>query len=206
MFRHTYTHTWQITMNESHAKFQVKFFNCDSYKNSVRTNGTVFFHRCSHLFLFFSPVWIEDVKDFFHTCSLSVKRELKDVWLYVQSTGKSLVILHNSCFSHAFLSNVVQLPARGLVQPMNCFRLACCHLPTETERGCRGQVFSSQPKLSIQFFSLLNPENMRAQFPPNEQQRCPKRREKRWTLLRTHSPSLSSQDMPSTPMLLLHPR
>jgi len=29
-------------------------------------------------------------------------------------------------------------------------------------------MFSSQPKLSIQAFSLLNPENMRAQFPPNE--------------------------------------
>ena len=84
---------------------------------------------------FFFPVWMEDVEDFFHTCFLSVKRELKDIWLYVQSTGKRLVIIHNSCFSRAFQSNVVRQLTWRLVQPMNCFCLVCCYLPTERCRG-----------------------------------------------------------------------
>lgn len=126
-------------MNKSHAQFQVKIFNCDSYENSVHTSGTIFVHRCSHLFLFFSPVWMEDVEDFFHTCSLSVKKELKDIWVYVQRTGKRLVILHNTCFAHASQSNAVQQLAWGLVQPVNCFWLAA--ISQGRDRGCRGHKY-----------------------------------------------------------------
>lgn len=148
---------------------------------------------------------MEDVEDFFHTCSLSVKRELKLVWLYVQSTGRRLIMTRNSCFSHAFQSNVVQQLSWGLVQPMNCFCLTCCHLPVETERGCRSRksflhsqnytfrpaVCSRQRTWELGFRQMMSS--------------CPKREEKRSPLLCTRDPSPSSQDMPSRPTLHLHP-